>query len=157
MTSLPAAFVRTSLVFLVAGFAMGGWMMLAQPLALPVPAGMRLMHVHFLTVGFFTCMVMGVALWMFPAPPGEGREGIAARQPWGWAAYWLLVGGLVLRAAVTFAPGSLPASPARLAIGAAAAAQVAAAVCFSAAVWVRTRPRPFVRTPAAPPRPPRAR
>lgn len=143
MTRLPATFVRTSLVFLVVGFGIGAWMLAGRALDLPQPPGLVLVHVHFLMVGFFTCMVMGVALWMFPAPPGQGRAGIAASEPWGWAAYWLLVNGLILRAVSDLSPGLGAVPLGRAIILAAAAAQVAAAACFAVAVWRRTHPRPW--------------
>lgn len=80
MNSLSAAVVRTSLVGLVIGFVLGLWLMVAPAHDLPVLPGMRLMHVRFLTVGFFTLMVMSVALWMVPAPPGQTRHVIRRRR-----------------------------------------------------------------------------
>lgn len=141
MNSLSATFVRTSLVSLVIGFLLGAWMLVASAYNLPVLTGMRLMHIHFLTVGFFTCMVMGVALWMFPAPPGLSRTGIAKMEPWGWSAYYLLVAGLALRAVVTFVPGSLQTELGRLATLGSALTQVGGAICFGTAVWQRTKAR----------------
>lgn len=146
MTRLPAFFIRTSLLFLVAGFILGAWMMVGSAYDLPVHHGMRLVHIHFLTVGFFTCMVMGVALWMFPAPPGSSaRAAIAEREPWGWWAYGLLVGGLLVRAAVAFTPLPFQYGSGRILTVLSAVTQVAGAACFCMAVWDRTRPRQSVR------------
>lgn len=146
MTHLASFFVRTALCNLVVGFILGGWMLVAPAYGLPVPVGTRTTHVHFLVVGFFTCMVMGVAWWMFPAPPGEGRAGISARQPWGWWAYGLLVGGLVLQAVVNLAPVHPDAAWPHLVTTVGAVAEVLGAMAFAAAIWRRTHPRPMIPT-----------
>lgn len=48
-------------------------------------------HIHAGLVGFFLCMVMGVAFWMMPRPGQLRQEGLEA------VAYFLLNTGLLLR------------------------------------------------------------
>lgn len=151
MTPLPATFVRTSVLFLCSGFLFGGWMLAAPGLGLPVPAGLRLVHIHFLMVGFLTNMVMGVSLWMFPAPPGDGRAAIARREPWGWAAYGLLLTGLLLRGVLEFVPGWRGAGLLAGLMALSALLQVAAAGAYAVAIWERTRQRTFIRKTTPPP------
>lgn len=150
LTLLPAVFIRTSLAFLLLGSALGAWMLAGPAIGLSAPAATYAMHIHFLVEGFLLCMVMGVALWMFPAPPGEsGRTGIIAREHWGWWAYGLLVPGLLLRAVDTMVPGLSDTLVGRIGLVLAAALPVAAVVCFGLAVWARTKPRnrPWLQPP----------
>lgn len=152
MTLLQATFIRTAVTFLVAALATAAWMLAATAFQWPLPLRIRVVQLHFLLVGFLTNMVMGVALWMFPAPPGAGRGALARATPHGWAIYALLTVGLLLRAtadlALTLGPGGLY----RFVVTIAAVMQVAAAFGFAMLIWQRTRARTFVRqTTSAPP------
>jgi hypothetical protein len=142
MPRLPSVFIRSSIGCLILGFLLGGWMLVGGVYDWPVPPGLRVVHIHLLTVGFFTLMVFGVALWLFPAPPGSNaRLELERRAPWAWACYGLIMGGLLLRVVTELVPLSFRLGAGRPLVLISALAQVAGAVTFLVAIWDRTRPR----------------
>lgn len=93
MPSLSRWCVRAALAYLVAGMAIGSWMLLQVARDEPGPgAPWPELHAHVLLVGFLLLLIMGVAYWMFPKVRGvrSGREG-------GWVAFALVNAGLLLR------------------------------------------------------------
>jgi hypothetical protein len=124
-------FIRSALLYLLAGFTLGGLMLAAKGVALP-PGVWRWLPVHLelLLVGWLVQLVMGVAYWIFPrfgmTPAARGREGLA------WLALVLLNGG-VWAASV----GMLRDWTGFTVAG--RAAEVLAAACLALNVWTRTR------------------
>jgi hypothetical protein len=51
-------------------------------------------YVHLLALGWLTQLIFGVAFWMFPRYSSTAHYG---SERLGWASYWLLNAGLVLR------------------------------------------------------------
>jgi hypothetical protein len=144
---LPSVFIRTSVAFLLLGFLIGGWMMVGEVYEWPIPPGLPIVHIHLLTVGFFTLMVFGVALWMFPAPPrSNARIELARRAPWAWACYGLMVAGLLLRVLLSLLPMGFEAGAGRPLVALSALMQIASALCFLVAIWDRTRPKTYEPT-----------
>ena len=86
-------FIRSALLYLLAGFTLGALLLASKGLALP-PELWRWLSVHLelLLVGWLVQLVMGVAYWIFPrfgmTPQARGREGLA------WLALVLLNGGV---------------------------------------------------------------
>ena len=55
---------------------------------------LEVVRIHVLVIGWITLLIFGVAIWMFPKYSQQLPRGHA----WlGWAVYWLLNAGLVLR------------------------------------------------------------
>ncbi|MBM4415439.1 MAG: hypothetical protein FJ035_04110 [Chloroflexi bacterium] len=104
MTRTAQLFLRTAVVMLIAGVAIGaaglvdlGWL-----------AGSRRMaHAHVLLMGWLFNTVVEVAWWMFPRVPGTVAP--AALVIAAWAA---LNGGLLLRNGYDLAGGGALAAPA---------------------------------------------
>jgi hypothetical protein len=130
--------VRSALLALMLGLlamaasagrrAMGlpAWVAALDPVAL-----------HFLTVGWLTQMVFGVAFWMFPryspdAPRGSDRLG--------WITWATLNLGLALRAVGE--PLATIGSPVPGLLLPSALLQLGAALAFVANTWPRIRARP---------------
>jgi heme/copper-type cytochrome/quinol oxidase subunit 1 len=66
---LVRRYIKTSLVFLIVGLGLGGYVSVAQFVVGVYPPRLFVTaHVHLLLVGFMLMMVMGVATWMFPRP-----------------------------------------------------------------------------------------
>ncbi len=143
MLTLHRTFIKTALLYLLAGFLLGAVLLVGKGgwLKRPLPEVYVDIHTHLIAVGFFLMMVMGVAYWMFPRLPGTTPE-MASRDPLAWVSYFLLNGGLLLR--VFFEPW-LPAPAARAAIPVSAVAQVGAVLCFLLAIWRRIRMPRIVR------------
>ena len=96
MTPLVRRYIKTSFVFLMAGLALGAYIVVAQfwldryPPRLLVTA-----HAHLLLVGFMLMMVMGVATWMFPRP---ARDDTSYRPGLAEAVYWTMTVATAVRA-----------------------------------------------------------
>ena len=88
MTPLVRRYVKTSLVFLLAGLLLGGYLVVAEFVGGTYPSRILITaHAHLLLVGFMLMMVMGVATWMFPRP---GRDETRYRPGLAEAVYWIV-------------------------------------------------------------------
>ena len=133
MLRIHRLFIKTALVYLVLGVMAGAWMLLEQAkVPLPVVVNLYTVHIHLLGVGFFLMMVCGVALWMFPRKTGESREE-AARDPLGWAAYYLITIGLAVRCLALL----VPAVFGNVVLATSAFLQAGGVVIFAIAIWPR--------------------
>jgi hypothetical protein len=131
MPRLTVWFVRTSLVYLLAGFTLGA-LMLAQegisyfPLifkALPV-------HIEFLLIGWLFQLAMGVAFWIFP------RFGLSSPRSRGNPTL-ILASFLLLNTGILTVALELWFSVALL-IG--RVLEIAAVVLYSIGLWQRVKP-----------------
>ncbi len=95
MPSLTRWYIKSGLVYFIAALVMGV-VLLAQPvfdLPLAVMA-LSPVYFHLLMVGWVTQLIFGVVYWMFPKYSTAQPRG---NERLGWATYWLLNVGLVLR------------------------------------------------------------
>ncbi len=95
MPVLTRWFVRSALVYFVVALLVGA--LLAARSAFELPAAVSALaptYFHLLMVGWVTQLIFGVAFWMFPKFTIEQPRG---SEPLGWATYWLLNIGLLLR------------------------------------------------------------
>lgn len=133
---MPAAsvwLVRTGLVHLLAGFALGT-VMLAQKGLVLGGAGLTLLrplHAELLTLGWTVNLGMGVAFWILPRA-GTGAVRAGARQV-AVSAVLLNAGVLVVGLAPLLGAGPWLAVGGRI-------AEAAAALMFGAHAWKRARP-----------------
>src|SRR5690606_4328602 len=95
-------------------------------------------YFHLLMVGWVTQLIFGVVFWMFPKYSPQRPRG---SERLGWAAYWLLNAGLLLR--VVAEPGQALAPNPVLGSGLALSAvlQWAAGMAFVANTWNRVKER----------------
>jgi cbb3-type cytochrome oxidase subunit 1 len=128
---LSVLMVRTALVYLVAGYAIGAVMLSAPGLHLGRwIAALRPVHLEFLLLGWTVQLAFGVAYWILPrfrAGAERGRTALA------WSAFGLLNGG-VLAAALG---GAMSAG------GVTTAGRIAeamAAAAFALHAWARVKP-----------------
>jgi hypothetical protein len=69
---LVRRYIKTSLVFLLAGLLLGGYLIVSEFIVGRFPPRLFITaHVHLLLVGFMVMIVMGVATWMFPRPAAD--------------------------------------------------------------------------------------
>ncbi len=131
MPQVSRWFIRASLIHLVAGFTLGG-LLLVQKVATLHPLLWRLMPAHgeLLLIGWILQLTMGVAYWILPRfsrPPVRGNVAAA------YSAFFLLNTGVVLSAL-----GPALAKPAVLGlVGRGGAALAAFAFAFNA--WPRVK------------------
>jgi hypothetical protein len=95
MPKLSRYFIKAGLLYFVGGLLINA-LMLAQPIfdLPPTIASLRPVYLHFLTIGWLTQLIMGVAYWMFPK---YSREQPRGNENLGWASFFLLNAGLILR------------------------------------------------------------
>lgn len=136
MPTLSRWCVRTALAYLVAGMAMGSWMLIVQARRGYGPGPpWPVLHAHLLLVGFLLLLVFGIAFWMFPKVAGR-RSG----RDIGWVAFALLNAGLLLRLlAEPLADGGRGARAWDVLLGVAAVLPALAVVAFAVAIWPRIR------------------
>lgn len=136
MNPLVRRYLKSAIVFLLVGLALGFWMLLGREFGVPMAWRLRSAHTHALLVGFVLMMIAGVALWMFPrARTGEGQHQPILTE----VAWWGIAGGTAGRVILEAWPGDHLGTPWRAAIVAAAAMQILGLTLFFVAIWPRIR------------------
>jgi heme/copper-type cytochrome/quinol oxidase subunit 1 len=138
MHSLVRRYLKTAILFLATGLAIGGWMVVDRELrgTFPSPYAASA-HTHAILVGFVMMMILGVALWLFPRPAKEdARYNPRAAE----AAYWLLTAGTAGRIIGELARISVSALYVRWVVIVASFAQIAGIGLFFFTMWSRIRP-----------------
>ncbi|MHB8140295.1 MAG: hypothetical protein ACYDA5_07435 [Vulcanimicrobiaceae bacterium] len=134
-------FVKTSLLWLVAAFALGAIMLIVQAFGRSIPASIIVAHTHMAFVGWLVNFIIGIALWMLPAnrerfPKNRGRYPSGAV----WVTFWFLNVGLAIRVIVEpLAAPHTPMAATEVLLTASAFAQLAAIVAFVSVAWFRVR------------------
>jgi heme/copper-type cytochrome/quinol oxidase subunit 1 len=93
MPKLSVWMLRTALLALLAGTALGAWLLATEPRYDTARAALRDVHLTLLLFGWLVQFVLGVAYWMLPRyseAPERGPSWAA------WAAYAGLVAGIGL-------------------------------------------------------------
>jgi heme/copper-type cytochrome/quinol oxidase subunit 1 len=145
MLTLHQLFIKTSLLFLLAGTVMGALLQVRGAFGPGASFNVETVHIHIMAIGFVLMLIMGVAYWMFPRPSGETPRQ-AARDPLAWTSYFLLAPGLVLRVLGYLV---LPASVKTPVLLLSAALQAGGIFCFIFAIWKRVgMPRAYYREKA---------
>lgn len=146
MPPLIRRYVKTSFVFLLAGLALGAYIVVGEFVLGVYPPRLHVTaHVHLLLVGFMLLLVMGVATWMFPRP---ARDDARYRPELAAAVYWLMTGGTGVRAAAELLAPLAGGRALRLLIVLGGLAQVAGACLFVVNMWWRVR-MPAASSPPA--------
>ncbi|MEO5816799.1 MAG: cbb3-type cytochrome c oxidase subunit I [Gemmatimonadaceae bacterium] len=137
MTSLVRRFLKTAILFLIAGLAIGIWMLVERELTgrLASPY-VRSAHTHAILVGFVMMMILGVALWMFPRP---AKDDTRYRPRVAGMAYWLIAAGTAARVVGELAHARSDDLWLRWLVIIAGLMQVAGLVAFFATMWSRIR------------------
>ena len=141
MNPLVRRYLKTAIVFLLTGLALGFWMLLGRELGVPMSWRLRSAHTHAVLGGFVMLMIAGVALWMFPrARSGDGRY----RPVLAEIAWWAIAGGTALRVVLEAWPiasgaGATSATRIGWAIVGAGALQIAGLALFFVGLWPRIR------------------
>lgn len=143
MQTLHRVFIKTAILYLLTGTALGGFMLVNKGwLKIGISREWVTLHNHLISVGFIMMMIMGVAYWMFPRPSGVALRDIS-RDPLPWANYCLLNLGLVLRVLSEPFPG---VGMAERGLVVSALLQMLGIFLFVISIWKR------VRFPSASPR-----
>ena len=96
MPRLSQLMIRTALVWLAAGYTIGGLLLLNKGIALfPWLWVLRFTHVHLLLGGWMVQIACGVAFWILPRLDTSGSRG---NERLAWLCYGALNIGVVLAA-----------------------------------------------------------
>lgn len=137
MSPLVRRYIKTALVFLAAGLALGLYLVVAEFVLRRFPPHLVITaHVHLLLVGFLVMLVMGVATWMFPRLPAADRRGEGRLAE---AAYWTITAATVLRAAAELGAAAGGPMWLRPLVALGGVGQAAAVFLFIVAIWPRVR------------------
>lgn len=138
MYSLVRRYIKTAILFLFAGLAIGGWMVVRRELLETYPTAYEVSaHTHAILVGFVMMMILGVGLWLFPRPDkADTRYSVTLVE----LAYWLLTLGTAGRVAGELARTALGAPLLRWLVVLTSFAQIAAIGVFFYTMWSRIRP-----------------
>jgi cbb3-type cytochrome oxidase subunit 1 len=135
--TLVRRYIKTAIVFLIVGLAIGGWMIADRELGLHYPAAPTVSaHTHAILVGFVMMMILGVALWLFPRPD---KSDVRYSPAMAEAAYWLLTVGTSTRIVGELLRPATSALALRWAIVLGGFAQIAGLLVFFYTMWSRIR------------------
>ena len=132
MPRLSCWFIRASLIYLVAGFTMGGLLLFHKGIAVQLRFWQLLLpHIELLLLGWTLQLALGVAFWILPRylqGAGRGNEALA------WLAFGLINAGVLLAGVgwMMGAPSFLPLLG-RL-------AEAGGAIAFVLHAWPRVKP-----------------
>jgi hypothetical protein len=131
MPALSVWFIRASLAYLVAGFALGAAMLALKASARYGAMARALVpHVELVLVGWTMQLTMGVAFWILPRFEGGASRGAVG---YAWGAFVLLNAGVLLVAASSVGAGS------DVARAAGRLAELLAAAAFGLHAWGRIK------------------
>ena len=137
MHTMVRRFIKTGILFLVAGLLLGAWMLVRRELGYVYPSRHLISsHTHLIAVGFVMNMILGVALWLFPRPTKEDTRYKPELVLLSW---WLVAGGTLVRAVCEFARDYSMADVIRYAVVFSGAAQALGVVVFFYTMWTRIR------------------
>ena len=138
MPLLSRCFLKTAMLYFVASFCLGGYLLAGVGLQRPAPLVLQPVYWHMLLVGWLMQLIFGVSYWMFP-PHARGKpQGHAVL---GWFTYTALNVGLLLRIIVEPWHGMRPQPVLGWLLVPSAALQVTAGWAFVISIWSRIRGR----------------
>ena len=137
MYTLVRRYIKTAIIFLAVGIALGAWMLVNRELHGRAPTEYETSaHTHLIFVGFVIEMILGVALWLFPRPHKDDTRYSPRLVN---AAYWLLTVGTAIRAVGELARDSADGLALRWLIVCSGLAQVGGIGLFFYTMWTRIR------------------
>lgn len=138
MYTLVRRFIKTGIIFLFSGLAVGSWLLVRRELfgVFPHPHLVSA-HTHAVQVGFIMFLIFGVALWLFPRAPKDDRRYSPERVR---VAYWILTLATASRFLAEAARAISEAPILRVVVVAGGLGQVLGAAIYFWAMWPRIRP-----------------
>ena len=138
MPLVTRCFLKTAILYFVAGSCLGGYLLVAEGLQHTTSPVWRPVYWHLLLVGWLMQLIFGVAFWMFPP---YAREQPQRFPGLGWFTYAALNGGLLLRVVVEPWHSLRPQLGLGWLLVISAVLQVAAGWTFVITIWSRIRGR----------------
>ena len=137
MHSLVRRFIKTAILFLAIGLAIGGDMIVRRELFHRFPDPYEVSaHTHAILVGFVMMMILGVALWLFPRP---GKEDARYDPSVAALSYWVLTVATAVRIAGELLHAAVDGWWVRWAVALAGLGQIVGILLFFHTMWGRIR------------------
>lgn len=137
MYALVRRYIKTAILFLAIGLALGFGFMVRRELAGTWPSPYEVTaHTHAILVGFVMMMIQGVALWLFPRPDKEDRRYDPRLAALAW---WCMAVGTAVRVAGELGRAWTTLPALAMLIVAAGALQVTGIALFFHTMWSRVR------------------
>lgn len=138
MYTLVRRFIKTGIVFLFAGLAVGAWALVRRELfgVFPHPHLVSA-HTHAVQVGFVMFLILGVALWLFPRAAKDDTRYSPARIE---ASYWILAISTAARFLGELARASVDATLLAWIVVLGGLGQVMGLALYFWTMWTRIRP-----------------
>lgn len=138
MFSTVRYFIKTAVIFLIAGLLSGIYISAAKNI-FHTPFGPDLIsaHAHIILVGSVMMMIMGVALWFFPRPEKSDKKYNPSLI---LITYWLMTISTALRFVFQSAAGFVYLAWVNVIITITSTFQVVAIILFFFSIWGRIRP-----------------
>jgi len=137
MHSIVRRFIKTGIVFLAVGIAIGLAGVVQRELWQRWPSPYHVSaHTHAILVGFVMMMIQGVALWLFPRPDRDDSRYDPRVVALSW---WAMTLGTILRVGGDLGRGWSQAPLLRAAVVSGALLQVAGMGLFFYTMWSRVR------------------
>jgi heme/copper-type cytochrome/quinol oxidase subunit 1 len=138
MHTLVRRYIKTAIVFLAVGLAIGTWMIIRRELSGRYPTPYEISaHTHAVFVGFVMELILGVALWLFPRPAKDDHRYSPRLVE---AAYWLLTVSTAVRVAGELARSGVGSLALRWVVVLSGVGQGLAILLFFGTMWSRIRP-----------------
>jgi cbb3-type cytochrome oxidase subunit 1 len=139
MPALTRWFLKSSLLFFMLSILLGVLIAGRVPLNLSLPVGaFSPIYFHLFMVGWVTQLIFGVVYWMFPKYSKQLPRGSTTL---GWAIFWMLNIGLILRLVGEPAQALKPAPLWGWMLAVSAVLQWAAGIGFVINTWGRVKER----------------
>lgn len=131
-------FIKTSVIFLIAGIAAGIYMSFAKNIFhFPFGAELVSAHTHIILVGSVMMMIMGVALWFFPRAEKDDKK---YNPDLIKITYWIMTVSTSVRFIFQVISSFDYENWLNAVISAASLLQAAAIILFFYSMWGRIRP-----------------
>ena len=138
MYTLVRRFIKTGIMFLFAGLAVGAWVLVRRELfgVFPHPHVVSA-HTHAVQVGFVMFLILGVAIWLFPRAAKDDTRYSPGRIE---ASYWILALSTAARFLGELARASADATLLAWIVVLGGLGQVAGLALYFWTMWTRIRP-----------------
>jgi len=137
MFTIVRRYIKTSLIFFIAGLMLGGLILYLRLTGSTDNLGILISaHTHLILFGFMVTLIMGVAYWMFPRP---AKDDFRYSPRLSEINYWLITIGTAIRAVGEILMYAHPEGYAVFLVTVGAVAQLVAGFIFSWNIWTRIR------------------
>jgi hypothetical protein len=129
-------FIKAGMIYFIAGVLLA---LVSELNVIPWNISLLPVYWHMLVMGWFTQVIMGVSIWMFPRRKRD-RKKIQSMEA--LFTFWLLNTGLILRFITEpFLPVLNNGIAADTVISVSALLQISAVILYTMEVWPRLRPK----------------